>query len=49
MKGLEEGRSVCHPTLRPVDLTYIALVPQGRLDLILMASMPRPADGETWS
>ncbi len=50
VKGFEEGRKrLRHPTMGRVDLTYVALAPQGRLDLTLTAYLSRPADRESGS
>ena len=50
VKGFDEGRKrLRHPTMGRVDLTYVALAPQGRPDLTMTAYIARPADGEAES
>ena len=50
VKGFEEGRKrLRHPIMGRVDLTYIALAPQGRPDLTITAYIARPAGGDSGS
>ncbi len=48
--GFDEGvKQIRHPTQGRIDLTYIALAPQGRPDLSLVTYIPRPAAYEPGS
>ena len=38
----EGGKRLRHPTRGLLDLTYVALTPEGRLDLSLVTYIPRP-------
>jgi transcriptional regulator with XRE-family HTH domain len=50
VRGFDEGvKRIQHPTQGRVDLTYVALAPQGRPDLSLVTYIPRPAAYESES
>ena len=43
VQGFDEGgKRLCHPTHGLLDLTYVALTPEGRPDLSLVTYIPRP-------
>ncbi len=43
VQGFDEGaKRLCHPTRGLLDLTYVALTPEGRPDLSLVTYIPRP-------
>ncbi len=50
VQGFDEGRKrLLHPLQGALDLTYIALTPEGRPDLTLVTYLPRPAAGDPQS
>jgi transcriptional regulator with XRE-family HTH domain len=50
VQGFGEGRKrLLHPRQGALDLTYVALTPEGRPDLSLVTYIPRPAAGDPQS
>ena len=48
--GFHEGsKRLLHPTNGPLAFTYVALAPEGRPDLSLVAYIPRPLAGDSQS
>lgn len=50
VQGFDEGsKRLCHPIMGNIELTYIALAPEGRPDLSLVTYIPHPSDYESGS
>lgn len=50
VKSFEEGiKRIQHPQLGRLDFTYVALVPEGRADLSIVAYLPRSGTNESSS
>jgi transcriptional regulator with XRE-family HTH domain len=50
VQGFDEGgKRLLHPLRGALDLTYVALTPEGRPDLTLVTYIPRPAAGDPQS